>query len=83
MSVCGNIFFFIVLQKTKRFSHGYSFFLDFLISRLIENLGYNYTIFLDILVSTYFRHFGSDGYCFILASLILLLHVKVDIYIGV
>ena len=28
------------------------------------------TVFWDILVSWYFRHFGSDGYSFILASLI-------------
>ena len=28
------------------------------------------TVFWDILVSSYFRHFGSDGYSFILASFI-------------
>jgi len=26
------------------------------------------TVFWDILVSSYFRHFGSDGYSFILAT---------------
>ena len=31
------------------------------------------TVYWDILVSWYFHHFGSDGYSFILASLILIL----------
>jgi len=36
--------------------------------KLLQNGGLN-TVFWDILVS-YFRHFGSDGYSFILASVI-------------
>jgi len=38
---------------------------------IIHKCNTNATVFWDILVSSYFRHFGSDGYSFILASLIL------------